>query len=135
VVSAFGVSACSYQLSSMFSKDDGDTQPTGSLERPGGGADPVAGTAPSEDDLAYARAAVTNVLARGGKDASVPWQNPQTGAGGNITPLAIAYSEGGLPCRDFLASYVHGGAQDWLSGAACRTSNGAWEVTRLKPLK
>jgi surface antigen len=137
VVSALGVSGCSYQLSSMFSKDDSDTQPTGSIARPGGEANPVASTAttPSEDDLAYARAAVTDVLARGGKDASVPWQNPQTGAGGNITPLATAYSEGGLPCRDFLASYVHGGSQDWLSGAACRTSSGAWEVTRLKPLK
>ncbi len=52
----------------------------------------------------------------------MPWQNPQTGAGGNITPLATSYSEGGLSCRDFLASYVHGGSQDWLQGAACRTS-------------
>ena len=58
----------------------------------------------------------------------MPWQNPQTGAGGNITPLATSYSEGGLPCRDFLASYVHGAAQDWLQGAACRTASGAWEV-------
>ena len=62
-------------------------------------------------------------------------QNPQTGAGGNITPLATSYSEGGLPCRDFLASYVHGGSQAWLQGAACRTSHGKWEVKSLKPLK
>ncbi len=79
------------------------------------------------------------MLARGGKDASVkdesvPWENPQTGAGGNITPLATAYSEGGLPCRDFLASYVHGGSHDWLQGAACRDAQGVWEVKRLKPL-
>ena len=72
-------------------------------------------------DLAYARAAASDVLARGGKDNSVPWENPHTGAGGNITPLATAYTEGGLSCRDFLASYVHGGSQDWLQGAACRT--------------
>ena len=30
------------------------------------------------------------------KDSSVPWENPHTGAGGNITPLAASYSEGGL---------------------------------------
>jgi hypothetical protein len=30
---------------------------------------------------------------------------------------------------------VHGGSQDWLSGSACRTSDGSWEVKRLKPLK
>jgi surface antigen len=135
IVSALGASGCSYQLSSMFSKDDGDTQPTGSIARPAGAADPATAAPPSQDDLAYASAAASNVLARGGKDSSVPWQNPQTGAGGNITPLATAYSEGGLPCRDFLASYVHGGSQDWLQGAACRNSSGAWEVTRLKPLK
>ena len=75
------------------------------------------------------------MLASGGKDASVPWQNPQTGASGNITPLDTSYSEDGQPCRDFLASYVHGAAQDWLQGAACRTSSGAWEVMRLTPLK
>ena len=88
----------------------------------------------SDADLAYARAAASDALARGGKDSSVPWQNPETGAGGNITPLATSYSEGGRPCRDFLASYVHGGSQDWLQGAACRTADGAWEVRRLKPL-
>jgi surface antigen len=132
VASALAVSGCSYQLSSVFSKNDSDTETTGSIARPSG--ETVAAAVPSQADLAYASAAATDVLARGGKDASVPWQNPQTGAGGNITPLATAYSEGGWPCRDFLASYVHGGSQDWLQGAACRTAGGAWQVKRLKPL-
>jgi surface antigen len=110
--------------------------PTGSIGQAGGPAVRVADAPPpAEVDLVYARAAASDVLARGGKDASVPWQNPQTGAGGNITPLATSYSEGGLLCRDFLASYVHAGSQDWLQGAACRSASGAWEVTRLKPLK
>jgi surface antigen len=131
--STLAVSGCSYQLSSMFSKDGSET--TGSIARPAAPYEDAAVTAPAAADLAYARAAASDALARGGKDVSVPWQNPQTGAGGNITPLATAYSEGGLPCRDFLASYVHGGSQDWLQGAACRDPSGAWEVKRLKPLK
>jgi surface antigen len=65
----------------------------------------------------------------------VPWQNPQTGVGGNITPLASSHSEGGMPCRDFLASYGRGGAQAWLHGSACRTASGEWHVKSLKPLK
>ena len=77
---------------------------------------------------------LATALARAGKDSSFPWENPDTGAGGNITPLATSYTEGGLSCRDFLASYVHGGSQDWLQGAACRTEAGAWEIRRLKPL-
>ena len=139
VLSAFAVSGCSYRLASLGSSDDGDPPTTGSIAAPAGsgtaGAGATASALPrSEADLAYARAAASDALSRGGKDASVPWQNPETGAGGNITPLATSYSEGGRPCRDFLASYVHGGSQDWLQGAACRSADGAWEVRRLKPL-
>ena len=133
---AFAVSGCSYRLSSLVSKDDSDSEPTGSIAQPARPPGAVADSSgPAAVDLAFARAAASDALARGTKDASVPWQNPQTGASGNITPLATAYSEGGLPCRDFLASYMHGSTQDWLQGAACRTESGAWEVTRLKPLK
>jgi surface antigen len=137
VLSALAVSGCSYRLSSLGSNDDGDPPTTGSITAPAAAAPAVAtsGVSPrAEVDLAYARAAASDALARGGKDASVPWENPQTGAGGNITPLATSYNEGGLPCRDFLASYIHGGSQDWLQGAACRTTAGAWEVRRLKSL-
>jgi surface antigen len=130
-----GVAGCSYQLHSLLSKDDADADRTSSAARPG---DQVAAAADpaelSDGDLTYARAAAAEALARAGKDSSVPWQNPETGAGGNITPLNASYKEGGLSCRDFLASYVHAGSQDWLQGAGCRTSAGIWEVTRLKPL-
>lgn len=153
VLSALVVSGCSYRLSSLSSQDDGDPPTTGSIAAPAGQTQPgnvssrrvdlarnqVRGQSTDRakdqaDDLAYARAAVSDALARAGKDTSVPWQNPDTGAGGNITPLATSYTEGGLSCRDFLASYVHGGSQDWLQGAACRTEAGAWEIRRLKPL-
>jgi surface antigen len=135
VASALAVAGCSIQLASLISKDDTDLQPTGSIVQPTSDVAHDAGPGPAELDLAYARAAASDALARGTRDASVPWQNPQSGAGGNITPLATSYNEGGLPCRDFLASYVHGSAQDWLQGAACRTASGTWEVTRLKALK
>ena len=136
IVSALAVSGCSYRLASLVAQDDTDAMPTGSIAQPADRAVPVAlRSGPAETDLTYARAAASDVLASGGKDASVPWRNPQTGASGNITPLDTAYSEDGQPCRDFLASYVHGPAQDWLQGAACRSASGAWEVTRLTPLK
>ena len=125
---------CSFQLHSLLSRDEADVDQTGSIGHVA--SDRSADTAkPSEVDLAYARAAVPDALARNGRDASVPWQNPNTGAGGNITPLATAYTEGGQSCRGFLASYEHGGSQDWLQGAACRTDQGGWEVKSLKPFK
>ncbi len=118
----------------MFSKPDAEV--TGSVSRPGAQhAGHTVATQVSEADLAYARAAATDALARGGKDNSVPWKNPQTGVGGNITPLGSSHSEDGLPCRGFLASYVSSGSQAWLQGSACRTARGDWEVKSLTPLK
>jgi hypothetical protein len=135
VLCAVAAAGCSYRLASLVSKDETDVAETGSINRPGDQTALADAAQSSEFDLAFARAAASNVLASGGTDSSVPWENPQTGASGNITPLATAYTEGGLPCRDFLASYVHGGSEDWLHGAACRTSRGKWEVKSLKPLK
>jgi len=124
---------CSFQLTSLTAKGGDDPDVTGAIGRPAAYAEPDA--SPPEIDLAYARAAAAEALTRGGKDASVPWENPHTGAGGNITPLAVSHSEGSFTCRDFLASYLHGGAEAWLQGEACRTSHGKWEVKSLVPLK
>ncbi len=89
---------------------------------------------PTEGDLAFARNAASDVLTRGNKDASQPWENPKTGARGSVTPLASAYSsDDGRTCRDFLASYVNGDTQSWLQGAACKGGNGKWEIHTLKP--
>jgi surface antigen len=134
LVGAFACAGCSYQLDSMFSKPDAEV--TGSVSRPAAqlAAQP-SGDQFSEADLAYARAAAADALSRGGKVNSVPWQNPQTGVGGNITPLPSSYSEAGLSCRDFLASYVNSGSQTWLQGSACRSAGGDWEVKSLKPLQ
>jgi surface antigen len=136
VLCGFALAGCSYQLSSLFSKGDTDAEATGSITRAADQTGRIAqASGPPEIDLAYARAVAADALTRGGKDASVPWENPHTGAGGNITPLAAAYSEGGFTCRDFLASYVHAGSEAWLQGEACRTDHGKWEVKSLIPLK
>ena len=125
-MSALGLAGCSYRLAALVSQDDTDVTTTGSVTQPTDRAVPVAiASGPAEADLAYARAAASNVLASGGKNAERALAKPTNGASGNITPLDTAYREDGQPCRDFLASYMHGPAQDWLQGAACRTSSGA----------
>ena len=101
-----------------------------------GSAGPAAQTAPpvpTESDLAFARNAASDVLTKGDKDASQPWENPETGARGSVTPLTQAYSSDGRTCRDFLASYVNGRSESWLQGAACQTGHGQWEIHTLKP--
>ena len=90
--------------------------------------------APTESDLAFARTAASDVLTKGDKDSSQPWENPETGARGSVTPLSQAYSaEDGRTCRDFLASYVNGRAESWLQGAGCKAGHGRWEIHTIKP--
>jgi surface antigen len=103
-----------------------DKDVTGSIAKPNG-------PAPTDADLAFARNAASDVLTKGDKDASQPWENPETGARGSVTPLARAYSSEGRTCRDFLASYVNGNTESWLQGAACQTDRGLWEIHTLKP--
>jgi surface antigen len=124
---------CSYPLDSIFEKSEADVEQTGSTA-PGNHVSRVGDAAtPPEADLAYARAVAADALARGAKDSSIPWENPQTGASGNITPLAASRNEGDFTCRDFLASYVRGQSLAWLQGEACGRKYGKWEVKSLKP--
>jgi len=118
-----------------MSRDDAGAQTSGSSPRTARAAGVGRNVArPSETDLAYTRAAVADALARGGKDSSIPWANPNSGASGNITPIAKSRSDGNFTCRDFLASYVRGEAQAWFQGEACHTEHGRWEVRSLTPL-
>jgi hypothetical protein len=128
-----GLSGCgfSYQLENLFAKKGGEEHTSSlRLTTPKPAPEP-----PGEGDLAIARAAVNEVLTKGGKDVSLPWENPRTGARGTITPLASAYSQDGVTCRDFLASYIRDGAESWLQGAACRAARGKWEVRSMRPWK
>jgi 17 kDa outer membrane surface antigen len=128
---ALALAGCSfsYQLDSLFDRK-GDAELTSSLRQ----LPKVAAEPPAEGDLAIARAAVSEVLSKGGKDASMPWENPSTGARGTVTPLAAAYDQDGVTCRDFLASYVKNGNEAWLQGEACRARHGKWEVRALRPM-
>jgi surface antigen len=123
-----GSGGCSMsRTDGAFAKMD-DREVTGSVV----GAQ-ASGPPPTEGDLAFARNAASDVLTKGDKDSSQPWENPETGARGSVTPLAQAYSTEGRTCRDFLASYVNGRNESWLQGAACHSGDGRWEIHSLKP--
>jgi surface antigen len=116
--------------SKVFAKAD----TTGSVPPPAGG-ETGNGNLPPEADLVFTRAAVSDVLTRGGKTISAPWENPRTGARGTVTPVASAYAKDGVTCHDFLASYLRSGSEAWLQGEACRAQKGRWEVRSMRPWK
>ena len=127
ILIGLGSGGCSLsRLDAAFAKME-NKDVTGSLSQAKAGE-------PTESDLAFARTAASDVLTKGGKDSSQPWENPETGARGSVTPLSQAYSaEDGRTCRDFLASYVNGRAESWLQGAACKAGHGRWEIHTIKP--
>ena len=157
VTAGFLASGCSfsYQLGSLFGKDDDKPQVTASTTA--AAVAPVADTDISdttgsisptlvanktdlkgtfgESDMVAASQAASIVLADGRKDASAPWQNPKTGARGTVTPIATAYQQDGFTCRDFLASYVNDSKEAWMQGEACRVHHGKWVVRSMKPWK
>lgn len=150
VVLAAGLlaSGCSfsYQLGSLFGKDDDKPQAqenapspasdvTGSISPTFAVDKAVADRGFAEADLIAASAAASAVLSDGRKDTSAPWQNPKTGARGTVTPIATAYEQDGFTCRDFLASYVSEKSEAWLQGEACRVHHGKWVVRSMKPWK
>jgi surface antigen len=138
-----GGCAVSGSLGSMFSKSNKDEarayaseDVTGSVATPAAiPASASAAALSSETDLVFARMAIVDVLTRGSKQISAPWENPSSGARGTVTPIASAYTKDGATCRDFLASYVRRqGPESWLQGEACRPKQGAaWEVKSLRP--
>ena len=128
ILIGLGCSGCSLSRPDAYARVE-STEVTGTL-----GKQAATPPAPTESDLAFARTAASDVLTKGGKDTSQPWENPETGARGSVTPLSQAYSaEDGRTCRDFLASYVNGRSESWLQGAACKAGQGRWEIHTIKP--
>jgi len=128
ILIGLGTGGCSLSRPDAYARMDA-ADVTGALSKPA-----VPPPVPTESDLAFARTAASDVLTKGDKDSSQPWENPETGARGSVTPLSQAYSaEDGRTCRDFLASYVNGRAESWLQGAACKAGQGRWEIHTIKP--
>jgi surface antigen len=85
-------------------------------------------------DWSLATEALREALGKNEEGTSVPWQNPATGSRGTVTPVAAAYVKEGFACRNFLASHVGNGREDWFEGTACRIHRGQWDIRSTRPL-
>jgi surface antigen len=88
----------------------------------------------TQTDWTLARTALREALARREDGASIPWENPVNGARGTVTPIAAAYDRGGIACRNFIASHVRQGRENWFEGTACRSQRGEWDIQSSRPL-
>lgn len=100
---------------------------------------PVALTVPVGDapegiasgDWAQAKLALDQALASPDKAASIPWDNPRTGARGTATPLGTT---GGDGCRDFRIGLVDTTGEHWVQGSACKDGKGAVTLNQVRLL-
>ena len=84
IVIGLGAGGCSLSRPDAYARM-GAAEATGSLAK-----QPATASMPTESDLVFARTAASDVLTKGSKDSSQPWENPETGARGSVTPLSQA---------------------------------------------
>lgn len=140
-VLAFGSGACSmsFPLDSEFfsskSEKAADADKGGTREVTGSIARRDANGSMQPADWSLATAALREALGETKEGASIPWQNPSTGARGTVTPVASSYVQDGFACRDFLASHVGDGQENWFEGTACRVHRGEWDIRSTRPIR
>lgn len=78
-------------------------------------------------DLTYAERSSQYALENAQTGQAVPWNNPDSGNSGNITPTRT-YQEAGAYCREFTHTINVGGRQEQAYGNACRQPDGTWKV-------
>jgi surface antigen len=137
-----GACSMSMELGSLFSDKDeekalaskGDPKDvTGSLPlqaKRNDGSDGVVNPA----DWSHATVALREALGNNEEGSSIPWQNAATGNRGTVTPVASAFVKDGFACRNFLASHVGNGRENWFEGTACRVHRGQWDIRSTRPL-
>ena len=58
---------------------------------------------------------------------AVPWNNPDSGHSGTITPTHT-YQSGGAYCREYQQTVTIDGKQEKGYGTACRQPDGSWKI-------
>jgi surface antigen len=61
---------------------------------------------------------------------TLPWQNPQSGNSGTITPSNYYQNANGQYCREYTQTISVGGQREEGYGTACRQPDGSWQIIK-----
>lgn len=81
-------------------------------------------------DMAYYNKTSQRALETAATGESLPWQNPQSGNSGTITPTNFYQTNTGQYCREYQQTITVGGKTQNGYGTACRQPDGSWEIQR-----
>jgi len=79
-------------------------------------------------DMAYYNRTSQQALETSQPGESLPWQNPETGNSGSITPSNYYKTASGGYCREYSQTITVGGRQQQGYGTACRQPDGTWQI-------
>ena len=61
---------------------------------------------------------------------TVPWQNPDSGHAGSITPTKTYQDGSGKYCREYTQTVKIGNKEEKAYGTACRQEDGHWQIVK-----
>ncbi|MGE0754683.1 MAG: RT0821/Lpp0805 family surface protein [Alphaproteobacteria bacterium] len=79
-------------------------------------------------DVAYYNQTSQRALETGQPGTAFPWENPQSGNYGTITPNKYYQNSYGDYCREYSQSITVGGRTEKAYGTACRQPDGTWKI-------
>jgi len=86
------------------------------------------GQSMDQTDMMYYNQTSQQALETGRPGQSFPWQNPQTGVGGAVTPSTYFQNSSGQYCREYTQNISIGGRMEEGHGIACRQPDGSWRI-------
>lgn len=79
-------------------------------------------------DLAYYDDTSQRALETAQPGQTLPWQNPQSGNSGTITPSGYYQDAYGAYCREYTQTIMVGNKKEQGFGRACRQPDGSWKI-------
>lgn len=79
-------------------------------------------------DMQYYNTTSQRALETAQPGTTLPWENPQTGNYGSVTPRNYYRNDDGQYCREYSQTITVGGRTERGYGTACRQSDGTWRI-------
>lgn len=96
----------------------------------GAGIGSEIGSSLDKADIAYANQTTQTALESSQPGQTLPWNNPQSGVSGTVTPSNYYQTAGGQYCREYTQTINVGGRVEEGVGRACRQPDGSWRMVQ-----
>lgn len=81
-------------------------------------------------DMQYYHQTSQQAMEVGQPGQAFPWQNPQSGNSGTVTPSNYYQNSAGQYCREYAQTINVGGSAQSGYGTACRQPDGTWQIVQ-----